>query len=403
MSERFSSVLRVSSSFRTMDFATVLICHLLALSTCICLVISENVNTSCIRKCCPENSILSSKNRSCVAVNEIRKWPHKNLCVVSGCRNNKVLIGFPENNYTVLENNSLSYNRKEGTVLFEEDDYCLDHQNNFENVVALLCVEAPKNDTVNYKALSVVGEKVNSSCLIKCCHHRSVFSDESHECSEVHESVKLPYKNICPVHLQYCSDIVSLTFADSCFTFFENPSLLYNSFNQSVHFSNGDYCVERLSNSKNLVALVCVEPPKRKTLLDGEPKFSTSEKFDTDCITKCCPHGSVFSKTNKECVTVNKTVHLPFEHICYATQTCKEKEKLAADLPIEMTEIFHNFTLMYTFRNQSKSFSKDDYCLDYTKENMKKASAFVCVKRAHQVAERSKDTGNYINFSTMQN
>ncbi|XP_068899201.1 G-protein coupled receptor Mth2-like isoform X5 [Tenebrio molitor] len=166
MSERFSSVLRVSSSFRTMDFATVLICHLLALSTCICLVISENVNTSCIRKCCPENSILSSKNRSCVAVNEIRKLPHKNLCVVSGCRNNKVLIGFPENNYTVLENNSLSYNRKEGTVLFEEDDYCLDHQNNFENVVALLCVEAPKNDTVNNKALSVVGMIISMPFLL---------------------------------------------------------------------------------------------------------------------------------------------------------------------------------------------------------------------------------------------
>ncbi|XP_063920687.1 G-protein coupled receptor Mth2-like isoform X13 [Zophobas morio] len=128
-----------------MDFASVLICQLLVISACICFVISEIVNTSCIRKCCPQGSVISLEANS---VCFMQKWK---------CSKSKVPFLVLSNAFEVSENNTLEYTFRDKSVFYSGEDFCLEFINGTENVTAaLVCNNIPKQNETITNALGMI-------------------------------------------------------------------------------------------------------------------------------------------------------------------------------------------------------------------------------------------------------
>ncbi|XP_008191019.1 G-protein coupled receptor Mth2 isoform X10 [Tribolium castaneum] len=135
-----------------MNFATILIYQFL---TCICFVISGVVNRQCLKKCCSNDSILSSEIGQCAKANETVPTNYKNVCLVSStnCKN-KTVIPIPEEHIQILDNNTLVYDFEQRKVLLDPESYCIDFLDSVVNHTVLGCFDSPQSQ--NIKELGMI-------------------------------------------------------------------------------------------------------------------------------------------------------------------------------------------------------------------------------------------------------
>ncbi|KAJ3662709.1 hypothetical protein Zmor_007044 [Zophobas morio] len=356
-----------------MDFASVLICQLLVISACICFVISEIVNTSCIRKCCPQGSVISLEANS---VCFMQKWK---------CSKSKVPFLVLPNAFEVSENNTLEYTFRDKSVFYSGEDFCLEFINGTENVTAaLVCNNIPKqNETIT----NALGEK-KTRCGSDGCSDACFYSGDFQNCTKAKGNTNVPL--ICPLDRNNCKNKVPFILESNNLSI-ENHFLKYEFDNQTTYFPSNDFCIDQ-SHISNITAMVCVEPPEIQVPNENFVLSSSDE-----CFSKCCNHRSIFLKSNLTCVDKDSNVNLPELNLCRETRKdqgnmCMDN-KVAAFIPDYMLTLLENYTLVFSARGTSRFFAKDDFCIDM--DDTQERIALVCVEGPKNLyMEKNAVTGN---------